>query len=407
LAGKMHRSGAVLSHTARATLYGLTVATLAFACGGTTTEQVIGPTASRCQIATTAPPPAVPASGSQVSLNVTAARDCTWTATSEAPWVTVTPASGQGSALVAIAVAPNALGSSRSSAVAINDTRVAIDQQGVPCRFELGDQSVRVGASGGRAMVRVTTIDGCDWRASSTVDWVRVLNGGGTGSGTVDLDVSANEGGERSTTLSIAGTSFVLVQDSVSGGPGNSPPVNSPPGSSPPPPVACTFSIDPERAAMGAAARQGSVRVITASGCPWTASSGASWISVQRSDGNGPDTVSYQVSANTSTVSERSGSVAVAGRTHRVTQQPCDLSIEGGHPHLPATSGTYSFTVTTSAGCTWTAQSSDSWISVNNSSGTGSGVISYRLDTNIGRGREGSIAVSGRVKSITQYGVLD
>lgn len=401
----MHRRCAVLSHTARGILCGVAVATLAFACGGTTTEQVVGPTTSRCQVAVAAPPTAIPAAGSNVSLNVSTARDCTWTVTSEAAWVTVNPSSGQGSGSVAITVAANALVTPRSSGVAINDIRVTIDQQGVPCRFELGDQSARVGAAGGRTPVRVSTVDGCEWRASSSAEWARVLTPTGTGSGVVDVELSRNEGAERSTTVVIAGLSFSLVQDSTSGGPGGSPGPTLP-SPSPPAATACSFSIDPERSSFRWVAVQGSVRVVTQADCPWTASTGTSWISVLRSGGSGPEAIAYQVSANPSTVSDRSGSIDVAGRTHRVTQQACELSIEAGHPHLPPESGSYDFRVTTGDGCTWTASSPDSWINVTSSRGTGSGRVFYQLQLNADRGRDGTIVVSGRVKPITQYGSL-
>jgi hypothetical protein len=391
----------VLSHTVRRLALGIAGATLAIACGGTTTEQVVGPTASRCQIVAAAPPAAIPASGSHVSLNVSTARDCTWSAVSEAAWVSVAPTSGQGSSSLAITVAANALGSPRSSVVAVNDTQVTITQQGVPCHFELGDQSARVGVAGGRVLVRISTIDGCDWRASSSAEWIRVVTENGTGSGTVDLDVSRNDGPERSATLSIAGNPFVVAQDSIAGGPGGS---SGGPGNPPAAPAACSFSLEPERTTIRSAAGQVSIRVVTQPACPWTASSGTSWISLQRSDGSGPDTVTYQVLANLSTVSERSGSVDVAGRTHRVTQQACELTIEPGGAHLPPGSGSYDFWVSTNAGCTWTANATVDWINVTSPRGTGSGRVTYQLATNTGRGREGTIIVSGRVRNITQYG---
>jgi hypothetical protein len=308
----------------------------------------------------------------------------------------VNPTAGQGSAAVTLTVIANAQGRSRSGGVSINDTRVTISQEPAPCRFELGDQSTRVGFEGGRASVRVSTIDGCEWRVSGSTSWMRALTPGGTGSGTVDFDVDRNAGGERSVTLSIAGISFVLVQDGASGGPGGAP-------GAPGAPSSCNYAIDPDRTTIRSAAGQGSVRIITDAGCPWMGSSSASWISLQQASGTGPDTLTYRVSANLSTVSERSASIVVAAQTHRVTQQACDLNLEAGSPNLPSSAGTFNFRVTTDGGCTWSANSTVEWITVIGSSGTGSGSITYRVaDNPTTRDRVGAIVVSGRTKVIVQ-----
>lgn len=390
----MHRRGGVLSHAARRLLCGPAVAIVAVACGGATSEQLIGPTGSRCQIGL-APPPAVPASGSDVSVAVTAARDCTWTAASDAPWIAVNPASGQGSGTVAVTVAANARPSPRSASVAVNDSRVTIAQDAAPCRFELASPGARVDAEGGRASVDVTTIDGCQWRASSAADWVRVLTPSGESSGTVELDVSRNGGPERSATVSVADRSFVVSQDSgVPGAPPDTPGTPAP---------ACAFTIDPELATIPAAGGPGSVRVTTAQGCGWSATTPAPWISLGLSEGTGSQTVGYQVSAHFSTVSERSGSIGVAGRTHRVTQPACGLTVEPGVPGFLANGGESSFGVTTGAGCTWTATSTVDWITVTRSGGAGSSSVTYRVAPNpIERDRSGAIVVSGRTKTIVQ-----
>lgn len=311
--------------------------------------------------------------------------------------MTVHPTSGQGSGTIAITVEANARPSARSTALAVNDARVTISQEPAPCRFELGGQSTRVGSEGGRATVRVSTIDGCEWRASGSTDWARIVTDRGTGSGSVEIDVGRNHGSERSVTLSIAGSSFVITQDAASEGP------SAPPSDPPPAPVSCSFAIDPERASVRAGAATLAVRVITGPGCEWTADSATGWITLPRAAGAGPDTVTYRVAANLSTVSDRSGSVVVAGRIHRVTQQACDLSLESGFPNLPPSAGTYNFRVTTDPSCTWSASSTVDWISLVTPSGAGSGSVTYRLAPNpIARDRSGAVVVSGRTKIITQ-----
>jgi hypothetical protein len=64
----------------------------------------------------------------------------------------------------------------------------------------------------------------------------------------------------------------------------------------------------------------GIVSVTAPSGCPWTASSSAGWITITSgSSGSGNGTVSYSVAANTST-SSRTGTMTIAGQTFTVNQ---------------------------------------------------------------------------------------
>jgi hypothetical protein len=55
---------------------------------------------------------------------------------------------------------------------------------------------------------------GCTWTATSPVSWVTVVEGrDGSGTGTVRLLVQENSGDVRSTTLTIAGQPFNLLQN--------------------------------------------------------------------------------------------------------------------------------------------------------------------------------------------------
>jgi len=192
---------------------------LAAACGGTTTEEIVGPEAVRCQISVTAPPQTLPHDSASVPLAVTTTRDCTWTASTDASWVQINPTSGQGNGAVTAAVAANTQTRSRTGTIAINDTTVSISQAGVPCRFELSSERVRTGFEGGHTSLRVFTTDACEWRASSGERWIRVLTDRGTGPGSVELEIDRNEGSERSATVTIAERAVVVSQAAFSAAP--------------------------------------------------------------------------------------------------------------------------------------------------------------------------------------------
>lgn len=369
-------------------------AAIAAACGGSVTEQqVVGPGTVRCQISVSPPPQTVPATPSNVTLEVEAGRDCTWTASSETSWVQVTPVTGQGNGRLTIAVGGNPDTRARSAAVLVNDTSVRINQDATPCRFAVDPQSEHVDATGGRTAVRVTTTDACEWRASSEASWARVLTERGTGTGRVEIEVSRNDGPVRSAALSIAGVRVEVVQDSPSGPP-----------APPPAPPNCTFTIDSDRASFRSTGGAGSLRIATEPGCSWTASSQASWLSIPQAGGSGPGAVAYVVAAHTSTVSDRSGTITVAGRTHTVTQQACALTLDPGSQAFASHGGGGAVRVNTEPGCTWSASSGADWISISRSSGAGPDALQYQVGvyTSSAVDRAGTITVAGRTHDVRQ-----
>jgi hypothetical protein len=81
----------------------------------------------------------------------------------------------------------------------------------------------------------------------------------------------------------------------------------------------CSYSISPTNASFSASGGTGSVSVTTQAGCPWTASSGAAWMTITSgSSGSGNGTVNYSISSNTG--SSRTSGSTIAGRVFTVTQ---------------------------------------------------------------------------------------
>jgi hypothetical protein len=307
------------------------LALLAVSCGGNTATitEITGPDIVRCATTVSSQQQSFPSAGSRVTVNVVAARECSWTANSDASWAQVTPSSGQGEAAVTVTVAANPDARTRSGSVAINETRLSLTQEAAPCRFELGSAEVRMSSDGGQTAVGVTANGGCDWRVTSEVSWVRVLTDSGSGTGRVELDVSANSGSERSGDVRIADRSVRIVQSgrATPPSPGPTPPPPGPPSPpnppnppNPPPNPTCSFSLDSGDRSFGASGGEGSFRVTTSGGCNWSASSNQQWVEVTgRSSGSGSETISYRVRENSST-SSRSGAITVAGQTHNVRQ---------------------------------------------------------------------------------------
>jgi Viral BACON domain len=146
-------------------------------------------------------PASLAASGGRLNATLTTTRECGWTASSDVPWVTVKPATGQGEASLSIVVAENIVAANRSGAILVNDGLVRFTHQAAPCRFGLDSSSARVGSQGGPVAVSVSATTGCTRTASTEAAWVRTLTTRGTGSGTSEFSVQPNNGAERRATL--------------------------------------------------------------------------------------------------------------------------------------------------------------------------------------------------------------
>lgn len=83
----------------------------------------------------------------------------------------------------------------------------------------------------------------------------------------------------------------------------------------------CTFAIAPAKQEFKANGGSGSVSVITAYDCSWTAVSNVDWVALTGGNGgSGNGTVSYRVAFN-NTGKDRTGTIIIAGQTFMVTQK--------------------------------------------------------------------------------------
>jgi Zn-dependent metalloprotease len=83
----------------------------------------------------------------------------------------------------------------------------------------------------------------------------------------------------------------------------------------------------------------------------------------------------------------------------------CSFSINPTSASFAAAGGTASVSVTTQAGCNWTAASNSSFITITSgASGSGSGTVSYSVAANTGAARNGSLTIAGLTHSVSQAG---
>ena len=174
------------------------------------------------------------ASGGIGTVDVTTGSGCTWAATSNDPWITITSGfSGTGDGTVGYSVAAFASGNSRTGTLNIaGQTFVVLQLDGFtscktpePSFYAISPESQSFAASGGTGTVAVTAGSNCSWLATSNSSFLTITSGfGGFGNGATGYSVAANSGtASRTGTLSIAGKAFTVTQAGNPGSGGNKP----------------------------------------------------------------------------------------------------------------------------------------------------------------------------------------
>ncbi len=330
------------------------------------------------------------AAGGSFSLTVTAQTGCSWTAASNASWITLASGnSGKGNGRVSYSVAANNTTSARTGSITVGGATVAITQAAAGSSYSLNPTSASFPAAGGSGSVAISVSpSGASWTATSTASWITLANGySGNGNGRVSYSVAANNTtSARTGSIAVGGATVAITQAAASS----------------------SYSLNPTSASFPAAGGSGSVVVsVSPSGASWTATSTAGWITLASGySGNGNGRVSYSVAAN-NTTSARTGSIAVGSATVAITQAAASssYSLNPTSASFPAAGGSGSVAISVSpSGASWTATSNASWITITSAkSGTGNGRLSYSVAANnIAAARTGSIAAGNATLAITQ-----
>ena len=339
------------------------------------TQNVTGPSTTRCPVTVAVEPATFGAAGGGGTLTVSTNRECSWNATSSANWLQLgTAASGQGDGKVAFTVTSNGDPSQRRGAITISDQQVSISQDAAACVFTVPSRDT-VSADGERRTLNVTANGAdCSWTARSETAWLTIVQGSqGRGNGQVVYEAQPTKGPVRSGDLTVAGQRVAVSQG---GG--------------------CSVTIAPTSRSIGAEGASGTVSVTTDAACPWSAQSDAAWISItSATSGAGPGTVAFRVGAWDGPT--RTGSLRIGEQIFTVTQgSGCHVTIDPESRSVEHTGGSGTVAVTTGAGCEWTATSSASWITITRgSSGNGNGTVQFSVAPTTGPARNATLTIGG------------
>ena len=342
-----------------------------------------------CAYALSAASQAFTAAGGTGSVNVSGQGGCGWTASSSAPWLTVTGgASGTAAGTVAFSASANTSTTPRNATLTIAGQTFTVTQAAQSCSTTVSATSQSFAAAGGAGSISVTAPAGCAWSASSSASWLPIGSGtSGTGAGQVTFSATANTTtSSRVATLTVAGSPITVTQAAAS----------------------CTYAVSPASQAVPSAGGTGTIAVLSSTGCAWTALSGAPWITVTTSaSGSGDGAVAFKAAANTSTTS-RTASLTIGGQPFTVTQAgtSCTYVVSPLTQSMPASGGSSSVGVTAGTGCAWSVSSSAAWLTPGvGSGGTGAGSVAFTATSNTtSASRTGTLTVAGQSVTVTQGG---
>src|SRR3954470_3331349 len=112
---------------------------------------VTAPTSSKCAISVSSNPSSFTANGGSGTVSVTTQRDCTWSAGTDAPWISLgSTSNGQGEAAIPYSVAANPAPVTRSGSISVGSEKIQLSQAAAPCTFRLNRSGDSIGADGGR-----------------------------------------------------------------------------------------------------------------------------------------------------------------------------------------------------------------------------------------------------------------
>jgi len=255
--------------------------------------------------------------GGSGDVQVTAPAGCTWTAESQAAFLSITTgASGSGSGTVTYGVAENNTAADRTGTLRVAGETFTVTQTSEPvaCDYTVSPVSLTPCMAAGSVLTTVTAPASCTFTVSTNVPWLTVTNGS-AGSGTTQVQVaySANYDPPRSGTIMVRWPTPTQGQNVQ---------VNQ---------AGCYYGVSQSAFSFAAGGGNGAFMVLQQSdpivcggplqnGCVWTPSSDVSWITISMPGQHiGDDQVSFTVAAN-GTGSTRVGTIRVRDRVVMVTQ---------------------------------------------------------------------------------------
>jgi hypothetical protein len=338
-------------------------------------------TQNSCQFSLNPSSGTIAATGGTMDVQVYAASNCDWTASTTTPWIAVVGgASGLGNGTVTLNIAPTN-GPARSGNVTIAGIDFVV-QQSSGCQYGYDPNGGSIGASGGSLMVTITTSATCPWTFTTPENWITFTSPTtGSGSGSVSYTVAPNSGASRDGAIFINGARYNVHQSN-----------------------GCSYSVTPVSVALPANGGDGAIDIATNSTCFWKSSTSTPWITLTGGlEGQGNGTTTYQLQPNT-TGASRTGTIIAAGVSVTVFQSADNCTYEITPLYASYSASAATGTISVSTACSWSGvvESGSTFLSITSTTPTS---LTYSLAANTtSTARSGTIRIGGRAVTITQNG---
>jgi hypothetical protein len=381
---------------------------LAVACENAESPSPVGPS-SVCAFEVAPATAEISEQGGTAALSVTTTAGCSWTASADREWITLTSGrTGSGSGSVSYAIAANSSTESRTAIVTVEQMRHTIVQRGAApptpsCRYELAPGQAVFGKDAADSTFAVNATPGCAWSAASGAPWLMVNAGSGSGNGAVSFSVARNSAIDaRRAIIVVADQQFAVEQAGDSG--------------------LCDYVVAPVELRPCMAAGALVAEIATQAGCPWTVTAAAPWLSVvSGSSGQGGGVIRIAFPDNYD--APREGIVQVrwptptAGQNIRVMQAGCRYGVSQTAFTFTAAAADGAFEVlqqsdpitcggATQDRCVWTARADVDWVTiVTGMPRAGDNRVAFAVAKNdAATPRTAHITVRDKVVTITQAG---
>ena len=246
------------------------------------------------------------------------------------------------------------------------------------CQVQAASEHATFTPDGGTGTIRIETTRECTWSARSDVPWMSLASpASGQGEGSIQFTVAPNaDPVPRASDLVVEDQRLQVSQEGRR----------------------CEFRLSSTSESVDAAGGERTIQVTTGSPqCRWTSTADVPWIAIAPTgEHSGTGAITFRVEPLTGP--ERTGTIVVAGAMVRVDQAVgCSVTVGNTALSVGSTGGPVDVPVSAPPGCPWTATTETPWISVaGGSSGSGPGVVSFRVAATDGAARTGTSRLPAR-----------
>ena len=320
-----------------------------------------------------------------------------WTASDNAPWLTLSPASGTNHGVVSVSVAPGSLTVGTYSGT-ITISASGVRSTSIPVTFTVAAAPVppRIGASpttlsftaqqgAGNPAAQALSISNTGggtltWTASENAPWLTLSQTSGTGNGTITVTAATGS-------LAV-GTYNAMIALSSIGATTSQIPVTFRVASAP-----TMITLSPSSltyTAVSGSSNPASQSMTVNSNGSWTASDNAAWLTLNPTSGSKNGTITTSINLGGVSVGTHTAAITVtAGGTVKtvtvtLTVSAAPFTISPGNLAFTATQGAANpavQTITLNSIGTWTVSDNASWLSLSPTSGSKNGVITASINT--------------------------